>query len=147
MHLTSSKLQYNSNFINFRYFTCTLEALKSYNWQPLAPRCWFVAKHFCLSHSLYHVKKNAMIFIWHCKSYTSQVKFMRGEEKGKRNPHLFFNNVKCFCIFQFILQICIAFNTHQAMKSCPKPPDGISFRWRVNSSVNMYQMIVGHCAI
>lgn len=67
--------------------------------------------------------------------------------RRKTDSQTFFYFNKIFILFQFILQICIAFNIHQAMKNCPKLPDGITFRWRVNSSVNMYRMIVGHCAI
>lgn len=63
-----------NKFYLFRFFICTSEALKSYNLRPPAHHCWFVAKHFCSLHLLYHEKRNAMTFIWHYKSYISQVK-------------------------------------------------------------------------
>lgn len=67
-----------------RYFTCTSEASKNYSLQLLDRHCWFVAKRFCLSHLLYHVKKNAMIFMWHCKNYINQVRNWNEENEKKK---------------------------------------------------------------
>lgn len=77
---------------------------------------------------------------------TLQKLYQPGKRRCKQSVRISRNNP--FSLrFQFIFKTCIAFNIPRVTKSCPKLRDGISSRWRVNSSVNMYQMIVGHCAI